>query len=71
VVIGNLTGLIAALLFRSIRFVHVPTTLIAAAYSVASLKQAVNLSVGKNLLGCLHKPAAVLIDRNFLSNLAC
>jgi len=68
-VIGNLAGLIAALLFRGIRLVHVPTTLIAAADSVASLKQAVNLSVGKNLLGCFHKPTAVLIDLNFLRTL--
>jgi len=59
------------LLFRGIRFVHVPTTLIAAADSVASLKQAVNLSVGKNLLGCFHKLTAILIDLNFLLNLAC
>ncbi|VVM82663.1 2-deoxy-scyllo-inosose synthase [Pseudomonas fluorescens] len=68
-VVGNLAGLIAALLFRGIRLVHVPTTLIAAADSVASLKQAVNLSVGKNLLGCFHKPTAVLIDLNFLRTL--
>lgn len=68
-VIGNLAGLIAALLFRGIRFVHVPTTLIAAADSVASLKQAVNISIGKNLLGCFHKPTAVLIDIDFLRTL--
>jgi len=68
-VVGNLAGLIAALLFRGIRLVHVPTTLIAAADSVASLKQAVNLSLGKNLLGCFHKPTAVLIDLNFLRTL--
>lgn len=68
-VVGNLAGLIAALLFRGIRLVHVPTTLIAAADSVASLKQAVNLSIGKNLLGCFHKPTAVLIDLNFLRTL--
>jgi 3-dehydroquinate synthetase len=68
-VIGNLAGLIAALLFRGIRLVHVPTTLIAAADSVASLKQAVNLPQGKNLLGCFHKPTAVLIDLNFLQTL--
>ncbi|MCU1730125.1 MULTISPECIES: 2-deoxy-scyllo-inosose synthase [unclassified Pseudomonas] len=68
-VIGNLAGLIAALLFRGIRLVHVPTTLIAAADSVASLKQAVNLSLGKNLLGCFHKPTAVLIDLEFLRTL--
>lgn len=68
-VIGNLAGLTAALLFRGVRLVHVPTTLIAAADSVASLKQAVNLSVGKNLIGCFHKPTAVLIDLSFLRTL--
>jgi 3-dehydroquinate synthase/2-deoxy-scyllo-inosose synthase len=67
--VGNLSGLIAALLFRGIRLVHVPTTLIAAADSVASLKQAVNLPQGKNLLGCFHRPAAVLIDLGFLQTL--
>ncbi|MBJ7311503.1 2-deoxy-scyllo-inosose synthase [Rugamonas sp. CCM 8940] len=67
--IGNLAGLTAALLFRGLRLVHVPTTLIAAADSVASLKQAVNLSQGKNLLGCFHKPTAVLIDLHFLQTL--
>ncbi len=68
-VVGNLAGLIAALLFRGIRLVHVPTTLIAAADSVASLKQAVNVSLGKNLLGCFHTPTATLIDLNFLQTL--
>jgi 3-dehydroquinate synthase/2-deoxy-scyllo-inosose synthase len=68
-VIGNLAGLTAALLFRGIRLAHVPTTLVAAADSVASLKQAVNLSQGKNLLGCFHKPTVVLIDLNFLQTL--
>lgn len=68
-VIGNIAGLLAALLFRGLRLVHVPTTLIAAADSVASLKQAVNLSLGKNLLGCFHTPTAVFIDLNFLRTL--
>ncbi len=68
-VIGNLAGLTAALLFRGIHLVHVPTTLIAAADSVASLKQAVNLPQGKNLLGCFHTPTAILIDLNFLQTL--
>lgn len=68
-VVGNLAGLIAALLFRGIRLVHVPTTLIAAADSVASLKQAVNLRLGKNLLGCFHKPSEVLIDIAYLQTL--
>jgi 3-dehydroquinate synthetase len=68
-VVGNLAGLLAALLFRGIRLVHVPTTLIAAADSVASMKQAVNLPQGKNLLGCFHKPEAVMIDVAYLHTL--
>jgi 3-dehydroquinate synthase/2-deoxy-scyllo-inosose synthase len=68
-VVGNLAGLVAALLFRGIRLVHVPTTLIAASDSVASLKQAVNLRLGKNLLGCFHKPTEVLIDIDYLHTL--
>ncbi|HEX7682458.1 MAG TPA: 2-deoxy-scyllo-inosose synthase [Trinickia sp.] len=68
-VVGNLAGLTAALLFRGTRLVHVPTTLIAAADSVASLKQAVNLPCGKNLLGCFHLPTKVLIDLGFLRTL--
>lgn len=68
-VIGNLAGLTAALLFRGIPLVHVPTTLIAAADSVASLKQAVNLPQGKNLLGSFHKPTAALVDISFLQTL--
>lgn len=68
-VVGNLAGLMAALLFRGIRLAHLPTTLIAAADSVASLKQAVNLPQGKNLLGCFHKPCAALIDISLLQTL--
>ena len=68
-VVGNVAGLLAALLFRGIRLVHVPTTLIAMADSVASLKQAVNLPQGKNLIGCFYTPTAVLIDVAFLETL--
>ena len=51
-VVGNVAGLLAALLFRGIRLVHVPTTLMAMSDSVISLKQAVNMPQGKNLIGC-------------------
>lgn len=67
--VGNLAGLMSALLFRGVRLVHIPTTLIAAADSVASLKQAVNLPNGKNLLGCFHTPTAVFIDVDYLQTL--
>lgn len=68
-VVGNVAGLLAALLFRGIRLVHIPTTLIAMGDSVASLKQAVNLPQGKNLLGCFYTPTSVLIDIAYLSTL--
>jgi 3-dehydroquinate synthase/2-deoxy-scyllo-inosose synthase len=67
-VVGNLTGMTAGLLFRGIRFVHMPTTLLAMHDSVTSLKQGVN-AAGKNILGLFHAPAAVLIDVAFLATL--
>lgn len=68
-VVGNLGGLVAALLFRGIRLVHVPTTIIAAMDSVISLKQAINSSRGKNHFGVYHRPSAVLIDLQLLQTL--
>ncbi|WP_167371843.1 2-deoxy-scyllo-inosose synthase [Xenorhabdus beddingii] len=68
-VIGNIAGLLAALLFRGIRFVHIPTSLIAMSDSVISLKQAVNMPQGKNLMGCFHTPEAVFADTAFLLTL--
>lgn len=68
-VVGNVAGLLAALLFRGIRLVHVPTTLMAMSDSVISLKQAVNMPQGKNLIGCFHTPAAVFADTAYLLTL--
>lgn len=68
-VTGNLAGLMAALLFRGIRLVHVPTSLIAMLDSVLSLKQAINASVGKNLVGTFYPPLEVLADTAMLRTL--
>jgi 3-dehydroquinate synthetase len=59
---GNLGGMLAALLYRGIRLVHIPTTTVAAMDSVLSLKQAVNSPFGKNHIGCYHAPTAVYAD---------
>ncbi|MFE6859257.1 2-deoxy-scyllo-inosose synthase [Nocardia sp. NPDC057668] len=59
---GNLAGLMANLLFRGVRLVHIPTTTIAAMDSVLSLKQAINSPVGKNHIGTYYAPAAVYTD---------
>lgn len=66
---GNLGGLLAALLFRGIRFVHIPTTMIGMMDSVISLKQTVNSRYGKNLFGTFYRPTMVLSDLLTLTTL--
>lgn len=65
--IGNVTGLAAALLYRGIRFAHLPTTPVAAFDSVLSIKQAVNLSSGKNLCGAYRTPSLIACDLSWLT----
>lgn len=67
---GNVGGLLAALMFRGSRLIHVPTTLIAMHDSVVSLKQAVNFSNAKNLLGTYYAPGAVYADFAVLQTLS-
>ena len=68
--VGNVAGLSASLLFRGIRFVQIPTTLLAVLDSGISLKQAINSHHGKNLLGTYYAPAAVTTDTSFLETLS-
>ncbi|MFG1995335.1 hypothetical protein ACGFJ7_35705 [Actinoplanes sp. NPDC048988] len=67
--VGNLAGLLAALLYRGIRLVHLPTTLLAASDATLSQKQAVNLGAAKNTIGAYHPPALVWADVGFLQDL--
>lgn len=66
---GNLAGVVASLLFRGVRLVHVPTTTVAAMDSVISLKQAINSSHGKNHIGTYRAPEAVYLDVALLATL--
>lgn len=66
---GNLAGVVASLLFRGVRLVHVPTTTVAAMDSVISLKQAINSSHGKNHIGTYRAPEAVYLDVRLLQTL--
>ncbi|MFF7953979.1 2-deoxy-scyllo-inosose synthase [Streptomyces griseorubiginosus] len=68
-VTGNIAGLLAALLFRGVPLVHIPTTLVAQLDSVLSLKQAVNGQLGKNLIGTFYQPVEVLADTAMLRTL--
>lgn len=63
---GNLVGMAAALLFRGIRYLQVPTTMMAQTDSVLSNKQAVNGTRGKNLFGVYYPPQFVWADTDLL-----
>ena len=68
-VTGDLAGFAAACYLRGVRYVQLPTTLLAAVDSSVGGKTAVDLSVGKNLLGAFHQPCAVLCDPDTLDTL--
>lgn len=61
-VTGDLAGLAAALYLRGIRYIQLPTTLLAAVDSSVGGKTAVDLGSGKNLAGAFHQPSLVLCD---------
>lgn len=69
-VVGNLAGLLAALLMRGLRFVHVPTTVMSQIDSTTGGKQAVNMPQGKNLLGTYHEPEMIYIDPTVIETLS-
>lgn len=68
-VIGDMTGFLAAIYMRGIRYVQVPTTYLAQIDSSLGGKTGVNLRAGKNLVGCFHHPLAVFTDPALLGTL--
>jgi len=61
-VIGDLVGFAAAVLRRGVRFVQIPTSLLAQVDSSVGGKTGINSTLGKNLIGAFHQPALVLAD---------
>ena len=68
-VTGDLAGFAAASYLRGIRFVQVPTTLLAAVDSSVGGKTAIDLPAGKNLAGAFCQPSLVLCDTDTLNSL--
>lgn len=68
-VVGDLAGFAAASFLRGIRFVQIPTTLLAAVDSSVGGKTAIDLPAGKNLAGAFCQPSLVLCDTNCLNTL--
>lgn len=68
-VVGDLAGFAAATYLRGIRFVQVPTTLLAAVDSSVGGKTAIDLPEGKNLVGAFWQPSLVLCDTACLDTL--
>ncbi len=68
-VIGDLAGFAASILRRGVRFVQIPTSLLAQVDSSVGGKTGMNSSHGKNLIGAFHQPTLVLADVNVLDTL--
>lgn len=68
-VTGDLSGFAAATYLRGIRYVQLPTSLLAMVDSSVGGKTAVDLDGGKNQAGCFYQPSLVLCDTDALSTL--
>ncbi|XP_006456034.1 hypothetical protein AGABI2DRAFT_210736 [Agaricus bisporus var. bisporus H97] len=68
-VIGDLVGFVSATFMRGVRFVQIPTTLLAMVDSSVGGKTAIDTPHGKNLIGAFWQPEYIFIDAAFLETL--
>ncbi|MEL6959327.1 MAG: 3-dehydroquinate synthase family protein, partial [Pseudomonadota bacterium] len=68
-VIGDLVGFAAATVRRGVRFVQIPTSLLAQVDSSVGGKTGINSPSGKNLIGAFHQPTLVLADTDLLGTM--
>ncbi|MEA2453575.1 MAG: shikimate kinase / 3-dehydroquinate synthase [Actinomycetota bacterium] len=68
-VVCDLAGFIASIYHRGTRVLHVPTTLLAQVDAAVGGKTALNLPLGKNLVGTIYQPVGVICDVSLLRSL--
>ncbi len=68
-VVGDLGGFAASIYMRGIKFIQIPTSLLAQVDSSVGGKTAINNAYGKNLIGAFHQPSLVISDTLFLDTL--
>ncbi|MBN9061398.1 MAG: 3-dehydroquinate synthase [Rhizobiales bacterium 65-9] len=68
-VVGDLAGFAAAIVRRGLRFIQIPTTLLAQVDSSVGGKTGINSPHGKNLVGAFHQPSLVIADTALLDTL--
>ncbi|WED43839.1 3-dehydroquinate synthase [Legionella cardiaca] len=68
-VVGDITGFAAATYQRGVKFIQIPTTLLAQVDASVGGKTAINHPQGKNMIGSFYQPTAVIIDLNTLKTL--
>jgi len=68
-VVGDMTGFAAATYQRGVRFIQIPSTLLAQVDSSVGGKTGVNHALGKNMIGAFKQPQAVLADIDLLKTL--
>ncbi len=68
-VVGDLAGFAAAIHFRGIPYIQVPTTVLSQVDSSVGGKTGINSPEGKNLIGAFHQPRLVLADVSTLDSL--
>lgn len=68
-VVGDLTGFVASTYYRGVSFIQVPTTLLAMVDASIGGKTGINTAQGKNLVGTVYQPDAVIVDLEFMKTL--